>query len=67
MNCIKILHAVEKSFLPYLFISLSFTPFCFADSFALHEWYIVFRVLCLMMLKMYRLLSYWKEILEKDI
>lgn len=63
MNCVKILHAVEKGFLLYMFLSsISLPVFCFARSFALRDWYIVFRVLSMLMLKIYRLLS----ILERD-
>jgi len=59
----KILHAVEKGFLLYIFIStISIILFCFAGSFALRDCYVVFRVLCLLMLKTYRPLS----ILERD-
>lgn len=63
MNCVKILHAVEKGFLLYMFLSsISLPVFCFARSFALRDWYIVFRVLSMLMLNIYRVLS----ILERD-
>lgn len=58
MNWVKILHAVEKGFPLHILVSIiSLTLFCFAGSFALQDWYIVSRVLCILMLKIYRFLS----------
>lgn len=63
MNWIKILNAVKKVFLLYVFIStISLTLFWFSGSCSLHVWSIAFRVFCLLMLKIYTLLS----ILEGD-
>lgn len=56
MNLIKILHTVEKGFLLYTFIS-TLSPFSIFPVLLYYNWYIVFRVLYLLMLKIYRLLS----------
>lgn len=63
MNWINILYAVDEGFLQYIFTALiSLTLLSFSVSLSIHDWYTVFRVLLLLMLKMYMLLS----ILEGD-
>lgn len=57
MNLINILHAVDKGFLQWIFTAMiSLTLPSFAVSFTIHDWFTVFRVLFLLMLKMHMLL-----------